>query len=96
MFIAGRTGRFKRDVKLCVKRGYDMALLNTAVKILIEKGVLPNKYKSHPLHGSYDGYMECHIESDWLLIWLQDNITTTDGFEGTITFVRTGTHSDLF
>ena len=31
---------------------------------------------------------ECHIESDWLLVWDEDNIS--------VTLMRTGTHSDIF
>ena len=32
--------------------------------------------------------MECHIESDWLLIWKADSKA--------VYLTRTGTHSDLF
>jgi len=53
-------------------------------------GKLPPKYKPHILSGNYSGHWECHIKPDWLLIWLQDDNSKT------ITFVRTGTHSDLF
>jgi mRNA interferase YafQ len=40
------------------------------------------------LSGARKNFRECHIEPDWLLIYL------IVGDE--ITFVRTGTHSDLF
>ena len=33
---------------------------------------------------------ECHIESDWLLVWIQENDTMT------LLFIDTGTHSDIF
>ena len=33
---------------------------------------------------------ECHIESDWLLVWIQENDTMT------LLFLDTGTHSDIF
>lgn len=40
--------------------------------------------------GQYKGYRECHIQPDWLLIYLiEDDILT-------LTLVDTGTHSDLF
>ena len=37
---------------------------------------------------SWKGRRECHIESDWLLIYKQEEVR--------IIFERTGTHSDLF
>ncbi|HEY5510370.1 MAG TPA: type II toxin-antitoxin system YafQ family toxin [Prolixibacteraceae bacterium] len=46
--------------------------------------------KAHLLSGNYNGYWECHIKPDWLLIWRQDDKTKV------IELVRTGTHSDLF
>ena len=55
---------------------------------LIEERPLPEKYKDHRLKGSFSAYRDCHIEPDWLLIYKP---RPTE-----ITFVRTGTHSDLF
>ncbi|MBC8198696.1 MAG: type II toxin-antitoxin system YafQ family toxin [Desulfobacterales bacterium] len=40
------------------------------------------------MKGKYSGYMECHIEPDWLLIWKADSKN--------VYLTRTGTHSDLF
>lgn len=51
--------------------------------------MLPEKYKPHKLVGDYAGFMECHIENDLLLIWL-------DPEENIIKLVRLGTHSELF
>ena len=53
-------------------------------------GSLPANYKAHKLSGDYKDYWECHILSDWILIWTQDNILKE------LTFIRTGSHSDLF
>jgi mRNA interferase YafQ len=49
---------------------------------------LDPKHRYHQLVGNYKGYRECHIESDWLLIYKIDG--------DVIIFERTGTHSDLF
>jgi len=46
------------------------------------------KHRDHPLIGNYKGFRECHIESDWLLVY---KVTDEE-----IIFVRTGTHADLF
>lgn len=79
---------FKKDFKTCVKRGYKMTLLQAAIDTLRIPATLPEKNKVHQLTGNYSGYQECHIESDWLLIYKQA------GAE--LQLYRTGTHSDLF
>ena len=56
----------------------------------IGKGTpLETHHKKHSLQGQWAGSLECHIESDWLLVW---NDTNSEQ----ITFLRTGTHTDLF
>lgn len=62
------TGEFKRSLKRCLKRGYNESLLVEVLNILVAKGCLPEKYRPHILHGDYEGYWECHITSDWLLV----------------------------
>lgn len=80
--------RFKRDFKLCKKRGYDLALLQTAIDVLRIPAALPEKNRDHLLTGDYSGYRECHIQPDWLLIYR---------IEGDALYLHsTGTHSDLF
>jgi mRNA interferase YafQ len=84
------TGEFKRSLKRCLKRGYDEHLLTEVLELLVEKGHLPEKYRPHILHGQYEGYWECHIQSDWLLIWDKKDD------ELVLMMVDTGTHADLF
>ncbi len=84
------TGEFKRSLKRCLKRGYKEELLIEVLNILVETGHLPNKYKPHLLQGNYKGFWECHITSDWLLVWKQDDR------ELILLITNTGTHSDLF
>ncbi len=67
-----------------------MELINSIFLFLEKDGRLSAKYKPHKLTGNYKGFWECHIQPDWLLIWLQDDSGKT------ITLTRTGTHSDLF
>lgn len=47
-----------------------MASLLIVLKMLQKTGIVPREYKPHVLAGEYDGYMECHVENDLLLIWL--------------------------
>jgi len=58
------SNRFKKQVKLCVRRGYDIALLEKAIEILSETGTLHDSYHPHKLSGVYAGYWECHIKGD--------------------------------
>lgn len=84
------TTKFERDVKRCKKRHLDINLLLDVVEILKEAGSLPPEYYPHKLSGKYAGLWECHIQSDWLLVWDQNDK------ELTLLFTDTGSHSDLF
>jgi len=84
------TNKFRKDVKLLQKRGYDMDLLKNSIRKLEELGKLSNENKPHKLAGEYSGYWEAHLKSDWLLIW------KTFIVDNEIWLTRTGTHSDLF
>jgi mRNA interferase YafQ len=90
MYKIYTTNRFEKDLKLCKKRNYDLNLLKGVIDLLQIDGKLPEKYKSHKLSGNYADCWECHIKSDWLLVWKQNDE------ELTLLFTNTGTHSDLF
>lgn len=85
-----QTKKFQKDLKLIQKRGYEIKKLIDVVKILANGQELPQKYRDHELHGEYAGTRECHIESDWLLIYekLESDLI--------LILTRTGSHSDLF
>lgn len=80
--------RFKRDFRGCVKRGYDMSVLQQVIDTLKIPETLPPQNVDHNLSSNYSGYRECHVAPDWLLIYRQT------GDE--LLLYRTGTHSDLF
>ena len=82
--------RFKKDLKLAKKRGYNLDLLDEVVVKLQNRETLPPKNCDHDLTGDYIGFRECHILPDWLLVYRVDE-------EELLLFLsRTGTHSDLF
>lgn len=84
------SGRFKKSLKIAKKRGLNISLLDAIVDKLLQGIPLDKKYKDHPLKGKWDGFRECHVQPDWLLIYLiEDDILT-------LTLVDTGTHTDLF
>ena len=82
------TAQFKRDLKLCDKRHYDLQLITAVVNILRIPAPLPPKNRDHTLNGNWANHQECHIQPDWLLIY------RIEGNE--LVLYRTGTHSDLF
>ena len=84
------TGRFKKSLKLAKKRGLDLKLLDKVITMLQNDIPLEEKYRDHELKGKYQGFRECHIQPDWLLIYLKENDVLT------LTLVDTGTHADLF
>ncbi len=84
------SSRFKKDLKQCVRRNFDISNLDYVVEILISGNKLPEKYRDYNLKGNWNTHRECHIEPDWILMYRIDN----DLF--VLILTRTGTHSDLF
>jgi mRNA interferase YafQ len=89
MKILKQTSQFKKDLKKIQHDPKKIANLEIVLKLLKETGTLPPKYKPHFLKGNYKEYMECHIEGDFLLIWI-------DEINDIIKLTRLGTHSELF
>jgi len=81
--------KFKKDFQLCKKRNFEVEKMEEIFIYLAQTGNVPEKFKPHKLSGKYSNCWECHIESDWLLIWHIHS-------ENEIYLIRTGTHSDLF
>ena len=82
---------FKKDLKLAKKRGLNLSFLKRVIDLLAASdSPLPKEYKDHNLSGNYEGFRECHIQPDWLLIYKknQENLF--------LYLTRTGSHSDLF
>lgn len=84
------TSHFKKDYKLAMKRGQNINLLDDIIRLLAKGEPLPETNRDHALSGNWIGHRECHIQSDWLLVYHVDNDILV------LTLTRTGTHSDLF
>ena len=67
-----------------------MERFKKVIRLLEENGKLPAEYRPHKLSGQYEGKWECHIMSDWLLIWEQHDD------ELVLIMTNTGSHSDVF
>lgn len=81
--------QFKKDLKRYQNKPEQTAHLKKVLAILKESGIVPKEYKPHMLAGDYKGFMECHVENDLLLIWLDET-------ENLIKLIRFGSHSELF
>ena len=86
-----RSKRFRKSLKKMIQRGKDINKINDVILKLANGETLAPKYKDHALSGDLEGLRDCHIESDWVLLYFY----TTTG-ELILTLSDTGTHSDLF
>jgi mRNA interferase YafQ len=80
--------QFRKDRKKFISSGRILDKLNYIISRLMS-GLKPEaKFKDHLLKGNFQGFRECHIEPDCLLIYkIEDN---------TIILGRLGSHSELF
>lgn len=90
MYTVKFTSAFKKGYRRMKRRGADLTLLDAVVETLRRGEKLDRKHRDHALQGEFSGFRECHIQPDWLLIYLiEDDILT-------LTLSYTGTHADLF
>lgn len=81
--------QYKKDLKRIRNNPKKaLALLDILSKLENEQPI-PAENNPHMLTGDFEGCMECHIQGDFLLIWIDPN---TDE----INLVRLGSHSELF
>jgi mRNA interferase YafQ len=85
---------FLKDwVRLTHSGRYDMTRLVEVMGLLMmNQAPLGAEWKDHALSGEWNGYRECHVGGDFLLIYARDNEQSPNA----IVFTRIGTHADLF
>ncbi|MDE6037670.1 MAG: type II toxin-antitoxin system YafQ family toxin [Duncaniella sp.] len=81
--------QYKKDLKRIRNNPKKAAELLKVLHLLEYEEEIPEEYKPHPLTGDYSGCMECHIQDDFLLIWIDEETNEID-------LVRLGSHSELF
>ena len=84
-----QSSQFKKDLKKYIHQPSKLLALKTVTVALEKTGCVPPEYKPHLLSGNYKGYMECHVEDNFLLIWIDET-------SNIIKLVRLGTHHELF
>ena len=85
-----RSTQFKKDLKKVIKQRKNLELLENIIQALQKLIPLKQKHRDHLLVGEWDGYRECHINPDWLLIYKVDEELQL------LRLMRTGSHSELF
>jgi mRNA interferase YafQ len=90
MFTSRLSKNFKKDIEKARRQKKDLALLSKVMYTLLSGKPLDPIFQDHPLKGQWGGYRDCHVTSDWVLIYrvLDD--------EQTIKFERLGSHAELF
>jgi mRNA interferase YafQ len=82
------TKQFKKDMKRGQRQNRNIEQFKLIARGLLAGQILDPIFRDHKLTGNYKGRRECHVESDWLLIYKKD--------EDRIIFERIGSHSELF
>jgi mRNA interferase YafQ len=82
------TTQFKKDYKRIKKQKKDPELLKDVIEKLFAGEKLESRYRDHRLSGNWKGHRDCHIESDWILIYRME--------DENLILERTGSHSELF
>ena len=81
--------QYKKDYKRFRNNPSKMKALATNIDLLANERPIPALYNPYQLHGDYIGCMECHVQGDFLLVWV-------DEARDVIELVRLGSHSELF
>ncbi|MCD6040394.1 MAG: Addiction module toxin, RelE [Gammaproteobacteria bacterium] len=88
-----RSKAFKRDyrrIKAMPRYRKDLeSLISDILKFLLSDKLLPEKNLDHALSGNWNGYRECHIKPDLLLIYSKPD-------QSTLRLARLGSHAELF
>jgi mRNA interferase YafQ len=63
------TKQFAGDIKRAQKRNKNLDKFKIIATTLLSGEPLDELHRDHKLIGNYSGRRECHIESDWLLIY---------------------------
>ena len=81
---------FQRDRTCGAYKEKDFEKLKSVISKLVDGVPLDETMLDHPLKGNWNGYRECHIKPDWLLVYKIDLVANT------LNLARLGTHNQIF
>ena len=82
------SSQFKKDFKRYKNDSEKIKALYDVVGYLERGEQIPSTYKPHMLKGELKGIMECHIELNYLLLWIDETTNV-------VRLLRLGTHSEV-
>lgn len=82
--------KYKKDARRLNKQGKDPNKLEAVIEKLKNGEQLDPKYKDHLLQGEWINCRDCHIEPDWLLVYMIDEQNKK------LYLLRTGSHNIVF
>ena len=89
MYFLEYASQFKKDFKKITKRSVsDIIDVGRIISKLQNGESLEAKYSDHGLSGSWQGFRDCHIKPDLVLVYRVDG--------DCLQLARIGSHSDLF
>ena len=80
--------QFKKEYKRLQQIGRNLARFREAIQYLQDGNSLPEHYRDHQLGGDWNGFKECHLGGDFLLIYRIHH--------DELMVVSIGSHSQLF
>lgn len=84
-----QTSQFKKDLKAAIRQNCDLNLLEQVIDKLAKQEPLDKKHRDHALTGKFKKYRECHITSDWLLMYqVKEDVLV-------LSLARLGSHAKL-
>lgn len=83
-----KSTQFKKDFKRIRNDEKKVIALFNIVGYLERDEKIPEEFKPHMLSGELSGVMECHIESDLLLLWIDEETNI-------VRLLRVGSHSEV-
>jgi mRNA interferase YafQ len=85
-----RSNQFRKDLRLSVRQGKDIKLLEEIITKLANDEPLPENHRDHALKGNWIGHRECHVTPDWLLVYRK-----SDNDRLLLMLIRLASHSNL-
>jgi len=93
MYLVKPTRKYCKSYNKLEKSGVKNTVLESldeVIDTIAKMGILDAKYSDHKLHGDCEGYRECHVRSDLLLVYrIQEK-------QLVLVLIDIGTHSYLF
>ncbi len=91
MYEIQSTSAFDKSLAKLIRGGrFSRTEADIAISILASGKKLPIKYRDHALKGKFEGYRECHIRGDILLVYrIEEDVLV-------LVLANIGSHSYLF